>query len=136
MESGQLSAAVTAIKEKGVLSGMRIERAEIGGPGEFDQFDDDELHRLVVERFARPGLAATWPPKQTGTSAKCHYRKSEPIRSLDRRGGVVATMVEIGVLQEQGRQFLVLAKKLSDVVLDFKTGMHRRPIMRSSNEGE
>jgi Aldehyde dehydrogenase family len=34
------------------------------------------------------------------------------------------------------RQFFVLAKKLSNVVLDFKTGMHRRPIMRSSNEGE
>jgi hypothetical protein len=46
------------------------------------------------------------------------------------------TMVEIGVLQEQRRQLLVLAKELSDVVLDFKTGMHRRPIMRSSNEGE
>jgi hypothetical protein len=28
MESGQLSAAVAAIKEKGILSGQRIERSE------------------------------------------------------------------------------------------------------------
>jgi hypothetical protein len=36
MQSGQLSAAVSALKEKGVLSGKRIERSEIGAPGEFD----------------------------------------------------------------------------------------------------
>jgi hypothetical protein len=36
LENGQLSAAVAAIKEKGVLSGKRIERAEVGAPGEFD----------------------------------------------------------------------------------------------------
>ena len=35
MQSGQLSAAVSALKEKGVLSGKRIERSEIGAPGEF-----------------------------------------------------------------------------------------------------
>ena len=33
IESGQLSAVVSALKEKGVLSGKRIERAEIGAPG-------------------------------------------------------------------------------------------------------
>jgi hypothetical protein len=32
IESGQLSAVVSALKEKGVLSGKRIERAEIGAP--------------------------------------------------------------------------------------------------------
>ena len=40
MEGGQLSTAVAAIKEKGVLTGRRIERAEIGEPGEFDALDD------------------------------------------------------------------------------------------------
>jgi phage terminase small subunit len=50
-ETGQYSAANGAIKEMGVLSGVRIERAEIGGPGEFDHLSDDELWRLVVERF-------------------------------------------------------------------------------------
>jgi hypothetical protein len=33
---GQLSAAIAAIKEKGVLTGKRIERREVGGPGEFE----------------------------------------------------------------------------------------------------
>lgn len=53
MASGQLSAAVSAIKEKGVLSGKRIERAEIGGPGEFDHLTDDELLAAIRERWAR-----------------------------------------------------------------------------------
>jgi hypothetical protein len=30
LENGQLSAAIAAIKEKGVLSGQRIERREVG----------------------------------------------------------------------------------------------------------
>ena len=42
MENGQLNAAVAAIKEKGVLSSTRIERSEIGAPGEFDALTDDE----------------------------------------------------------------------------------------------
>jgi phage terminase small subunit len=53
MESGQLSAAVAAIKEKGVLSGQRIERAEVGAPGEFDAMSDAELLALIRERFGR-----------------------------------------------------------------------------------
>jgi hypothetical protein len=38
-ENGQLSAAVAAIKEKGVLRGQRIERREVGRPGEFVAFE-------------------------------------------------------------------------------------------------
>jgi hypothetical protein len=53
MDSGQLSAGVAAVKEISVLSGVRIERSEIGSPGEFDNLSDDELWRLVVERFER-----------------------------------------------------------------------------------
>jgi hypothetical protein len=34
MASGQLGAAVNALKELGILSGRRIERAERGEPGE------------------------------------------------------------------------------------------------------
>lgn len=44
-------AANGAIKEKGVLSGVRVERSEIGQPGEFDHLSDDELERMVVEQF-------------------------------------------------------------------------------------
>jgi hypothetical protein len=37
--------------------GKRAERAEIGGPGEFDHLTDDELERALVERLARLGFA-------------------------------------------------------------------------------
>jgi hypothetical protein len=40
----------------------------------------------------------------------------------------------IGVLQEQGSEFLVRAHELPDVVLDFKTGMNHRPKMSCSDE--
>ena len=54
---GQLGAAVAAIKEKGVLSGKRIERSEVGSPGEFDHLTDDELERALIERLAQLGFA-------------------------------------------------------------------------------
>jgi hypothetical protein len=50
--AGQLNAAVAAIKEKGVLSGKRVERSEVGGPGEFDHLSDDELP-AEIERECR-----------------------------------------------------------------------------------
>jgi phage terminase small subunit len=53
MESKQFSAANAAIKEKSILSGHRIERSEIGSPGQFDHLSDDELWRVAVERFER-----------------------------------------------------------------------------------
>jgi hypothetical protein len=51
MESKQFNAANAAIREKAILSGNRIERSEIGAPGQFDNLTDDELWRLVLERF-------------------------------------------------------------------------------------
>jgi hypothetical protein len=48
--------AVAAIKEKGVLSGKRIERAEVGAAGEFDALTDDELERALLERVTRLGF--------------------------------------------------------------------------------
>jgi hypothetical protein len=56
MEIGQLSAANTAIKGKGILSGKWIERAEVGTPGEYETMTDDELERQIMERVARLGL--------------------------------------------------------------------------------
>lgn len=53
MELGQTSAAVAAIKEKGVLSGKRIERKEMGNPGDFERMSDDELDAFIEERAAR-----------------------------------------------------------------------------------
>lgn len=56
MEKGQLSTAVAAIREMGMLSGQRVERKEIGQPGAFDDLSDDELERALVERFGALGL--------------------------------------------------------------------------------
>jgi hypothetical protein len=42
----------------GVLSGQRVERREIGAPGEFDALSDDELERALIERFRALGLNA------------------------------------------------------------------------------
>ena len=46
VEAGQFSAAIAAIKEKGVLSGKRVERSERGDPGEFEF-----LNRLTPEEL-------------------------------------------------------------------------------------
>jgi hypothetical protein len=56
MKSGQLSAVVAAIKEKGVLTGQRIERREVGPPDSFDHLTDDELKRALIERIKALGL--------------------------------------------------------------------------------
>jgi hypothetical protein len=45
-DNGQTAAAVAALKEIGVLSGIRIERSERGQPGEFDW-----LEKLSVEEL-------------------------------------------------------------------------------------
>jgi hypothetical protein len=41
-----------------ILAGKRIERSEIGLPGEFDAMQDHELDRLIIERFIELGYAA------------------------------------------------------------------------------
>ena len=57
MELGQISAAVAAIKEKGVLSGKRIERHEIDEAGAFDSMSDEALAAALVAKMAQLGLA-------------------------------------------------------------------------------
>jgi len=43
MEAGQFAAAVAAIREIGVLTGLRIERSERGGPHEFSEMTTEQL---------------------------------------------------------------------------------------------
>jgi hypothetical protein len=55
MAAGQYAAAIAAIKEKGVLSGQRVERRESGSPGEFAELENmtaDELRALLREQEA------------------------------------------------------------------------------------
>ena len=47
MDAGQYAAAVAAVKEKGVLSGTRVERRESGAPGEFA-----EIENMTAEQLA------------------------------------------------------------------------------------
>lgn len=49
---GQYTAALAAVREKGVLSGKRIERSEHGQPGEFERMSDEELEAFVTESAA------------------------------------------------------------------------------------
>jgi phage terminase small subunit len=59
MKSGQYSAAVSAIREKGVLSGRRLERSERGMPGEFADLDNmsaDELRAALERELEAAGL--------------------------------------------------------------------------------
>jgi hypothetical protein len=39
-----------------VLTGHRVEKAEIGSPGEFESLSDDELERVLVQRLGALGL--------------------------------------------------------------------------------
>jgi phage terminase small subunit len=56
MADGQYAAAVSAIREKGVLSGKRIERLERGEPGEFHWIELASEQQLVafIERGVVP----------------------------------------------------------------------------------
>jgi hypothetical protein len=49
--SGQCAAAIAAIREKGVLSGQRVERSETGGPGDFAKLDDAAFAELMQNRL-------------------------------------------------------------------------------------
>jgi phage terminase small subunit len=52
MLAGQFNAAISALKELGVLTGKRVERSERGEPGEFDSMSDEEL-REALDKQAR-----------------------------------------------------------------------------------
>jgi hypothetical protein len=60
--AGQFNAAISALKELGVLSGKRIERSERGGPGEFDRMSDEELRAALTEQARAMGST---PPGET-----------------------------------------------------------------------
>lgn len=61
MASEQYAAAIAAIREKGILSGRRVERSERGQPGEFESMNADELRASIardLETIGRQDLAA------------------------------------------------------------------------------
>lgn len=52
IEASQFGPAVSAFREKGILSGKRVERAEHGAPGDFDRMSDQELADWVRKESA------------------------------------------------------------------------------------
>jgi hypothetical protein len=68
MDSHQHAVANTAIKEKGVLSGVRIEKSEVGAPGEFDHIQDDDVERRLIERFTQPFGAEACDQRRVGAN--------------------------------------------------------------------
>ena len=59
MDSHQYGAAVSALKEKSILSGKRVERSEVGGPGQFDHLSDEELRQLIIDEARELGSVHT-----------------------------------------------------------------------------
>jgi hypothetical protein len=70
VERGQISAGVAAVKEMSILTGHRVERAEIGSPGEYEALSDEELERQLMERLAELGF--------TSVAALVDFSPSEP----------------------------------------------------------
>jgi hypothetical protein len=63
IEHRQLSAAVSAIKEVGTLTGLRIDRRVVGSPNEFARMSDEELMQLVVDEVRLIELPDDEPPE-------------------------------------------------------------------------
>ena len=62
-EAGQTTAAVAALKEIGVLSGIRIERSERGAPGEFDWIENASAEELLAFIADKLGITDISPAK-------------------------------------------------------------------------
>jgi hypothetical protein len=59
IERSQLSAAVSALREKGILSGKRVERSERGPPGEFADLENmstEQLKQFVLVNLEALGV--------------------------------------------------------------------------------
>jgi hypothetical protein len=56
MDLKQPNAAVNAVRELSVLTGHRVERKEVGNPGQFDHLSDAELEAEILQRMAELGL--------------------------------------------------------------------------------
>ena len=73
--AGQFSAAVAATKEIAVLLGIRIERSERGGPGEFDwleKLSDEQLKGFVDGTLDLKALEVSPSPGGDKRSGHAH----------------------------------------------------------------
>ena len=108
---------------------------------------------LVRERAFDPQLLPVGSghqatlPRRASAAAVLYFRlpalppqgRQSPARSASLLGatsGRALPISEIGILQEQGSEFLVGGHHLPNVILDFEAGMYHGPIMSSSDKGE
>lgn len=54
-ECKQTATLVAVVREKGILSGKRVERLETGRPGDFSKMSHDELADFIKARASRVG---------------------------------------------------------------------------------
>ena len=91
IEAGQLSAATAAVKEIGVLSGIRIERSERGQPGEFEFWRKCRRRSLRLMRWAswwcRTSRSGCIEPYDLGRSLLSRNRCSTGCRTRSARRG-------------------------------------------------
>jgi len=64
-ETRQVSAGVSAVKEISILTGHRVEKSDIGGPGEFEALSDEELERELVKEVQALGLLENLAERDT-----------------------------------------------------------------------
>lgn len=64
MDMGQLSAAVSAIKEKGILAGVRVERSERKTTIDETSYSDSELDAAIAAEAAAGGEATPEDSRQ------------------------------------------------------------------------
>jgi hypothetical protein len=58
-----------ALKEKSILSGKRVERSEVGLPGEFDHMSDEELRQSIIDEARELGFILI--ESRRGTEGDC-----------------------------------------------------------------
>jgi hypothetical protein len=77
-ESKQYGAAVSALKEIGILTGLRVERQERGQPGEFDHLSDEELKAEIMRLVQKLDLMGNDGSTGNVVPLRGHPKGEEP----------------------------------------------------------
>jgi hypothetical protein len=88
MEAKQFSAAVAALREKAILAGKRVERAEKGEPGQFDKLSEEQINKLLAQEMRLIEEAKRHRPAANGDdtaedSAKASVPSAQPSSGTD-----------------------------------------------------
>jgi phage terminase small subunit len=70
MGAGQFAAAVSAIREKGILSGKRVEKSEVNQKRKLDELSYDELVRIAAQGSS--GAPSDFDPGRAVVADRVH----------------------------------------------------------------